>query len=138
MTRAQRWTFGAGWIVMAFGIWGLFNDSARTHPTEWARWFFGALVVHDFVVAPIVFLVAALLLARIPARWKAPLQCGLIASAIVAATAWPFLRGYGRRPDNSSVLPNNYSVGLLVVIGLIWIAVGAVTALLRAWASDSQ
>jgi hypothetical protein len=138
MTRLQKWTFGAGWIVMAFGLWGLFHDSARTHPSEWARWFFGALFVHDFIVAPAVFLAAALVVARIPARGKAPLQCGLIASGIVGVTAWPFVRGYGRRPDNSSVLPNNYAAGLLIVIGLIWVTVGVAIAWRRAQRADSQ
>jgi hypothetical protein len=117
-----------GWGVMAFGVLGLFHSSNRTHPEQWARWFFGSLAAHDFIVAPIVFAAGTLLVTRIPAPWRAPIQGGLIASGIIALTAWPFLRGYGRDPDNPSILPNNYAIGLIVVLAIVWVTVGLISA----------
>ena len=115
-----------GWGVMAFGVVGLLHNSSRTHPDQWVKWFFGSLVAHDFIVAPVVFAIGALLVARIPAPWRAPIQGGLIATGIITLMSWPFLRGYGRDPSNPSVLPNNYAEGLLVVLAVVWAAVGLV------------
>ena len=107
-----------GWAVMVFGILGLFHDAARTHPGQWVRWFLGGAIVHDAVLAPIVFGIA-LLIARIPRPWRASVQGAAIAAGIVSLTAYPFVRGYGRRPDNPSALPNNYASGLLRALAIV-------------------
>jgi hypothetical protein len=113
-----------GWGLMAFGVVGLIHNSSRTHPDQWVKWFFGSLVAHDFIVAPVVFAIGALLVARIPGPLRAPIQGGLIATGIITPMSWPLLRGYGRDPSNSSVLPNNYAVSLLIVLAVLWAVVG--------------
>jgi hypothetical protein len=113
-----------GWAVMAFGVVGLIHNSGRTRPDQWVKWFFGSLVAHDFVVAPVVFGIGALLAARIPARWRAPIQGGLIATGIIALMSWPLLRGYGKDPRDLSALPNNYAANLVIVLGVVWAVVG--------------
>jgi hypothetical protein len=113
-----------GWGVMAFGVVSLFHSSSRTHPDQWVRWFLGSLVAHDFIVAPVVFTIGALLVGRIPAPWRAPIQGGLIATGILTLMSWPFLRGYGRDPNDPSVLPNNYAVSLVIVLAVVWAVVG--------------
>lgn len=120
----------AGWSVIAFGILGLFHNAARTHPGRWVGWFLGGAIVHDALIAPMVFGVA-LLIGRTPARWRAPIQGTAIASGIVALTAYPFIRGFGRRPDNPSVLPNDYASGLLWALAMI--AISAVAIALVSW-----
>lgn len=65
-----------------------------------------------------------MLVARIPAPVRAPIQGGLIATGIITLMSWPFLRGYGRDPSNPSVLPNNYAVSLLIVLAVVWAVVG--------------
>jgi hypothetical protein len=111
---------------MAFGVMGLIHNSSRTHPDQWVKWFIGSLVAHDFIVAPLVFAIGALLVARIPAAWRAPIQSGLIATGIIVLMSWPLLRGYGRDPRNPSVLPNNYAVNLVIVLAVVWAVVGLV------------
>jgi hypothetical protein len=108
-----------GWGVMAFGVAGLINESSRTRPDQWVRWFFGALLAHDAVAAPITFAVAAVIVARVPRSWRAAVQAWLFASAVIVLTTWPFLRGYGRSSINPSILPNNYARGLLLVLALL-------------------
>jgi len=131
-SRRVFWTCAAlGWLVIAYGVWGLFDNSNRTNPEQWIRWFIGSLVVHDFVVAPLTFAVGTLLVARIP-RWiRAPFQAGLIVSAIIVLTTWPLVRGYGLRSDNPSALPNDYVAGLVIVLVAVWSLVGVVAW--RAW-----
>ena len=126
------WALGIiGVAVMAFGTWGLFSDSARTHPSQWIRWFVGSALVHDLVIAPLVFGIAVFLVRRIPPKYRSIVQGGLIASGIVLLSTYPLLRGYGRRPDDPSALPNNYAAGIVMVVGVIWIA--AATLALRAF-----
>ncbi|MGH2778398.1 MAG: hypothetical protein ACRDJB_07080 [Actinomycetota bacterium] len=121
----------AGLSLVAYGAWGLFIESERTHPDQWIRWFAGALIVHDFVVVPLVVVVGAMLAKRVGAPYRAPVQGALIGTGIVILTVWPFLRGYGLRSDNPSVLPNNYALGLSMVLAVVWLVAGA--ALLKAW-----
>jgi hypothetical protein len=115
---------------MAYGIYGLFHASGQTQPSQWIRWFVGGLVVHDFFIAPVVFLIAIVLVRRVPQPWKAPLQGALIASGILTLTAWPYVAGYGKRPDNQTLLPNDYGPGLLALVALVW-AIAVAAALWR-------
>ena len=126
----RRWTGSrtffavgiVGWAVMAFGAWTLWHDATRTHPGEWIKWFAGAALVHDFVVAPIVFGVAVVVGKIVALRYRRIVQFALAASGLFALISWPFLRGYGRSPDNPSILPNNYVHGLLVVLAVVWVS----------------
>jgi len=130
--RRTFWICAAlGWLVIGYGVWGLFDNASRTNPDQWVRWFVGSLVVHDFVVAPVTFAVGALVIRRIPRRVRAPFQAGLVVSAIVGLTVWPLVRGYGLRADNASALPNNYLAGLALVLVVVWSAVALFV--LRSW-----
>jgi len=120
-----------GWLVIAYGVGGLFVEGDRTHPEQWIRWFAGSLVAHDFVVVPVVIAVGSLLANRVRAPYRAAVQGALIASGVITLTTWPFLRGYGLRSDNASVLPNNYALGLSIVAVAVWLV--AAGAMLRAW-----
>lgn len=115
-----------GLAILGYGIYGLVHSSGQTRPTQWVRWFLGGLLIHDFVIAPAVFLVAVFLIARVPQPWRAPLQGGLIASGMLILAAWPYVAGYGRRPDNLTLLPNNYGHSLLVVLTFVWVVAVAI------------
>ena len=127
--------FWAGQLVglglVAYGLIGLFDNHADTHPDRWVRWFAGSALVHDALVAPLVCLAGWVLSRAVPGRVRAPVQAGLVISAAVVVFTWPFLRGYGNRPDNPSALPNNYATGLFTVLGLIWLVCGALAVV--AW-----
>ena len=126
------WSCAAiGWAVIAYGVGGLFVEGDRTHPEQWIRWFAGSLIAHDFVVAPVVFAAGSLLAYRVRAPYRAAVQGALIASGVITLATWPFLRGYGLRSDNASVLPNNYALGLSIVVLAVWLV--AAGAMLRAW-----
>ena len=111
---------------MAYGVWGLVDNATLTNPEQWIRWFIGSLVIHDFVIAPLTFVVGAFLVARVPRQMRAPFQAGLIVSAVIVLTTWPLVRGYGLRSDNPSALPNDYLGGLAMVLIAVWSVVAAV------------
>lgn len=114
-------SIAVGWATIGFGVFGLFENSARTHPDQWVRWFLGALVVHDLVVAPAVFAIGVLLARRVPESYRGPIQGALIITGILVLVSFPFVRGYGQRADNPSALPNDYGTGLLVLVAVVWL-----------------
>ncbi len=95
--------------------------SIDVRPAVWVRWWVTAAVVHDVVVAPAA-IAAGWVVVRFTPRWlKAPLQAALLLSAVVVATSWPALRGYGRMPSNPTYLPRDYGTGLALTLGVVWL-----------------
>ena len=120
-----------GFGIMAFGVRGAL-DKLSSFP-DVAKWVIGADLIHDFVVAPIAVTVGWAVGRVVPMRWRAPIQAGLMATAITVAIGWPGLRGYGRHlvPDNPSVQPLNYATAVGTVVSIIW-AVVAIWLIARA------
>jgi len=120
---------GAGlWIglalgapLMAVGVRGALVNADRTNPGELARWLVGSAVVHDAVLLPVVVVVAVVARRLVPARAWPAVRWALATSGIVLLVAWPFVRGYGRRSANPSLLPRNYGLGVAVALAVIWL-----------------
>lgn len=111
-----------GAALLTYGLRGIARDAnGWTHPTYWAPVLVVFALAHDLVLVPLVFAVAAVLgrLVRGPARRY--LAAGLALSGVALALAWPGLRGYGRLPDNPSVLPLDYASGLRTVLLVLWL-----------------
>ena len=121
----------AGWsVIVAASMWLM--DQPLAHAPDLGRFLAGLLVIHDLVLAPLVT-AAGLVVARVvPARWRAPVQGGLVVTGMVALFAFPFVRGYGRRPDDPSALPVNYGRGLLIVLAMVTVVTGGLTLRRRA------
>lgn len=129
-----------GGAVMAFGIYGLLADRGGGVTDiklgAWLLWFFGVLVAHDGVVAPLTHLIGGGLRRVRPVLLRTPLQVGLALSAMVSLFALPLLRdwGEGAQPTNASVQPIDYTSAWLVVLAVVWGAAGA----LALWPAVSQ
>jgi hypothetical protein len=114
---------------MALGVRGLLQHHGQARFLPVARLALGLDVAHDLVLAPVVIVVGAALARVIPARHRAPVQAGLILSAVVALYAYPLVRGFGRSPAaGPSRLPGNYGAGLVLVLAAIWAVVLAFVA----------
>jgi len=122
-----------GWAIIAYGLRGALGDSGSVRPFEWAVWIVGGNVIHDLIVVPAIAVIGVVIARFVHGPWRAPLQAGIIASAIVVAFAWIPIRGYGRRPDDPSALPLDYVTATLTVLAAIWvgIAVWLTASLLR-------
>jgi hypothetical protein len=116
----------AGWAIIGYAVTGIWQDREGTNPTGLARWFVGLLAAHDLVVAPLVAIIVGLLAWRLPRRLRGPILGALALSAVLTVFAWPNVRGYGRRPLNSSALPWDYGRNLALVLAGVWVAAGAV------------
>jgi hypothetical protein len=123
------WFWGAlalGWVVLAYGIWGVFADAGRTSPLQLAGYVVGFAVVHDVVVVPIAVAAGWLAARWLPEVSRGPLCGALALSALVIVFAYPLVRRLGARPTNSSALPLDYSRNLAVVLGAVWLVAGLI------------
>lgn len=121
-----------GWGAILVGLLGVFG---RTHhfagTVQWkdvARWTVGLAVIHDLVVAPAVCLIGLAVSRVLPARVRAPIQGGLIVSALVTITAWPVYRVGVPLRGNPSILPGHYGRGLLLVLSVVWVVTAVLVA----------
>ncbi|SCX38128.1 hypothetical protein SAMN03159343_0308 [Klenkia marina] len=131
LTPWWRWLFLVpGLAAVAVGGYGLWTYLSTTAQISWGIWFVGSALLHDLVIAPLwigLGWVASTLLPR-PAR--APMVVGAAISGSVTLVALPFVLGYGGDEGDTSFLPRDYGLTLLVVVGVV-LAVSAAWAALR-------
>jgi hypothetical protein len=89
----------------------------------------GAIVAHDFLIAPATYRVGA----AVSRRWRAgvagPLRAALAISAVVVVFALPLVAGLGGRPTNDSALPLPYARSLIALLAVVWLSAAAVIAI---------
>lgn len=120
-----------GWAFIANGVRGLLENQRVVHTSGFVRVFVGAVLVHDLLVAPFVLAVGTAVGRFVPRRIRPDVQAGLVISGVVVLFAFPFVRGYGRIPDNPTILPRNYAQGLALTLAAVWIVIVAVALLRR-------
>lgn len=113
-----------GWVMISVGIALLVTTGGVGRMFDVGLWVVGLDLAHDLLLAPIATVVAVAVVAVLPARLRAPVLAGLGASAVVLLLAWPLLGGYGRRADNDTILPRNYSTAVALVLAVIWALAG--------------
>jgi hypothetical protein len=92
----------------------------------------GGVVLHDFVLAPVVLVVVAVVGRLAPKPVRAPAAVLLVVLGSVTLLAVPVLGGFGRRADNASLLDRDYWSGWFVLAGLLVVLV-AVGSLVQRW-----
>lgn len=121
--------------MIAFGIWGAIFVGRRIDH-GFAIWLIGGLLAHDLVVAPLVFGAGAVLRRTVPEAYRGAVTAALVVSAMFVVASIPVLGRFGARPDNATLLPRDYTTGLLVVLAIVWSATAIV--LVRAWRNRSR
>jgi hypothetical protein len=114
-----------GLPVVAYGVRGALVDAARTHPPELATWIVTTAAVHDLVLVPAVLVTGRIARRLTPDRLWPPVRAALAATGVFALVAWPFVRGYGRDPANTSLLPRDYGTGLAIAVAATWLTAAA-------------
>lgn len=123
-----------GWLVIAVGLRGLVTNAdspMATNPPGWALLLVQSNLAHDFVLLPIVFLVGRIVARCTPRAIRTPVQVGLICSGAVLLFAYPFVRGFGVKASNPTILPQDEARGLLVVLTVVWVGIAVATAASR-------
>jgi hypothetical protein len=109
-----------GWIVIILGVRAGLNDR-ELKPALLAKWLVGGLVLHDAIWLIAVAATGSVIAFAIRRRLPLAIGWAVATSVMFVAIAWPFVRGYGLRADNPSVLPRNYAHGLLAYLAATWI-----------------
>ena len=115
-----------GWTVIVAGVVGAIVDARLTHPRSMAIWIVGCLVAHDFVLAPIVFTVGKAVRRVASGAGRKLLQTCFVLYGALMLVSIPVLGRFGQRPDNETLLPRDYGVGLIVALSVVWLATTAV------------
>ncbi len=114
-----------GWTVILAGVIGALIDSRFTHPRSMAIWIVGCLVAHDFVLAPLVFGLGKALRRAASGAERKLLQVCFVLYGVIFLVSIPVLGRFGQRPDNDTLLPRDYGVGLIVTLVVVWLVTTA-------------
>ena len=121
-TRVAIGTLGV--LVGAYGGWLVLS---RGHDLlNLGLWLAAGVVLHDGVLALVVLAVGTVAVRLLPQAAKAPAVVGFVVLGSVTLLAVPVLGRFGARSDNPTLLDRDYTVGWLVLAGLV--LVGVVTA----------
>lgn len=121
-----------GGALMAYGTIGLLRNLSGDALVNWGLFFVGADLLHDGVVAPLVFLGGAALARLLPAPWRTPVIAGCVISAAVLLVVFAPLVGLGGNPGNPTLRPLDYTTSTLTALVVVWATVGTVSLLVAA------
>ena len=137
----RRWRIGL--VLFGLSLLGVGGVVALTwlHPAQYPRvilWLVAALVVHDGIIAPAVFLVALVARrasSRVPSAILGLGQGVIVVAGIVTLLVLPEVLKKAIGTNSSSILPQNYGLHLVMfylVIGVL--TAGAIVFYLRLFA----
>lgn len=130
----RRWRIGL--ILVGLGLMGIGGIVALTwlHSTQYPRvilWLVAALIVHDGIIAPAVFVVSLIsrrLGERVPAVVIAIVQGALVIGGIFLLLFLPEVIKKAIGTNSSSILPLNYGLNLVLFYASLAILAAAAIA----------
>lgn len=133
MTAVRRWQIGLlafGVILVLVGVLVLLYLVAPAKYGGILVWFAGALILHDGIIAPVVFGISVLMRkagTRIPLAVLAIIQGAIVVGAVIALIVFPEIvkKSIGSNP---TVLPLDYAPNLVVFYGVLVVLTAAVVA----------
>ncbi|MFI2664384.1 hypothetical protein [Micromonospora carbonacea] len=118
--RVRAALVAAGVLLMGYAVVGGSADP-DLKPAGVLLFLAGVLAGHDLVWMAALLAVGAAVARFVPRRHRPVARAAAISAAALTVVAAPLVLGFGRRPDNPSVLPlpygRNLAVVLLVVAG---------------------
>lgn len=119
----RRLLYGAGAILVVWGLYGLFTAIRHPQPLPWLKYFVGVVAVHDLLLTPVVIILGVLLARLVTARLRGYVISGLFISAVLLLIGLPLVTGKGLRSDNPSIHPLDYTRGLIITLAVVWVGV---------------
>jgi hypothetical protein len=114
---AARMTAGAvGVAMLVYGAWHLLNKNDVGPTVSIGKWLVGGVIVHDGILAPVVFAGCALAWRFTGVRFRRGLAVFALAGGSVAIVALPSALRSGDN-SNPTVTPLDYPRNLAVVLG---------------------
>ncbi|MGI8901823.1 MAG: hypothetical protein ACR2HA_13030 [Nocardioides sp.] len=98
---------GAGVALMLWGAW-LVLGLDLPDLLEIGAWLTGGVLVHDFVVAPLVVLVWYVVVRLLPPWARAPFVAAAVVLGTITLAVLPSLGRFGAKPDDPFLLNRPY------------------------------
>ncbi|HLK94433.1 MAG TPA: hypothetical protein VK365_01710 [Nocardioidaceae bacterium] len=123
--RALRLALGMlGVAAGLYGGWSLRGVERDEWPSVLA-YLGGGVVLHDFVLAPVVVGIGVLAARLAPTAWRAPMVVGLVVWGGLTLMAVPVLGRFGALSDNPTLLDRPYLASWAVGTAVVVLAVAA-------------
>lgn len=117
--RIFRLALGAlGLATLAYGVNGLFNEPEISDRAAVGQWLVGGVIGHDFIIAPVVFVLGAIVYRFTSARWRGRLAALLLIGGSLFLISIPALLRQGMNA-NPTVLPFDYARNLSAVLAVL-------------------
>jgi hypothetical protein len=121
-----------GLALLGAGVVVLMQEVKPTRYVGILSWFIGALIIHDGIIAPTVFLITVVMrkrLSRVPTVVVAIIQGALVVGGIITLIVVPEILKKWIGTLSSSILPQNYVLHLgLFYVALVLLTVLAIVA----------
>lgn len=127
MTRVLLVVVGV--LFGAYGAWLLLSRQDTDGNIATGTWLVAGVLLHDFLLVPVVLVVMGLGSRLLPGAWRAPVAVGVVVLGSLTLMAVPVLGRFGARPDNPTLLDRPYVAGWLVLAALVAVVVVAVCLL---------
>lgn len=118
----MRWRLPLGVAGVALLLFGAFRLTTEV-PLEMlvvlGMWMIGALIIHDGIVSPLVVAVGVAIAWIVPPRARRYLQFALIVAAMATVIAIPLIYREDTQPRAESLLLQDYSFNLTLLLGII-------------------
>ena len=128
--RTRSAIAGLGALVGAYGAFLLLTRQDPDQLVSAGIWLASGVVLHDFVLGPLVLGLVFVATRLVPAAGRVPAAAALVVLGTATVFAIPVLGRFGERPDNPTLLDRDYTVGWLVLAGLV-VLVAVVATLVR-------
>jgi hypothetical protein len=112
-----------GVLVGLYGAYLLLSRQDHDQLVSAALWLGFGVVLHDFVLAPVVLAVVFVGARVVPVDFRAAAVAGLVVLGTATIFAIPVLGGWGERPDNPTLLNRHYWLGWLLLAVVVVVAV---------------
>lgn len=122
VSRLRLFLGAVGVATSVYGVWGLLTERYIRMPSAVGEWLLGGLILHDAVLAPVVFVLCAIAYRVTSAKVRGRLAFLLLVGGSVSLVALPAILRKGHNA-NPTVLPMDYARNLA---GLLAVLVGCV------------
>jgi hypothetical protein len=120
--RLRALLLGLGVLVGAYGAYLLLSRQDGDQLVNAGIWLASGVVLHDFVLAPLVLGLVVIGARIVPVAARVPAASALVVLGAVTLLAVPVLGRYGARPDNPTLLDRDYTAGWLALAGVVLLA----------------
>lgn len=129
--RGIRYAVAAlGVLAAAYGLCGLWKIRAGIHKVNFAEWLLGGVLLHDLIIATVVFLVGLVLSRTLPPHLRGYVQGGLIVIGLTGGFAFFLIWRQGTSHSPAlALLQQNYQLNYAIIVAVVVVCTAGLYAI---------